>query len=265
MTIAVCLIVCVLSTMLGAISGIGGGVLIKPMLDLTIPDLGMPVISLLSSCAVLSMSLFSVGKNYLQKNPQVLKLNVGIPLAIGSTVGGVLGKLLFNEISKALAADVLVKSVQNGLLFLLMSIVLINALRKNDEKALRERPAGMGLTVGLVLGLLSAFLGIGGGPLNMLALTGIYCMLHKEAALYSLFIIIFSQTAGIATALISGGSLPAFPLLMTACLSGILGGMIGRSLSKRMSNQAVKTLYNVAIAFILALCAFNIISALGLA
>ena len=40
--------------MIGAISGIGGGVIIKPMLDMTLP-LGMPTISLISSFAVLSM------------------------------------------------------------------------------------------------------------------------------------------------------------------------------------------------------------------
>ena len=58
--IFVCFLVCILSTMIGAISGIGGGVIIKPMLDMTLP-LGMPTISLISSIAVLSMSLFSVG------------------------------------------------------------------------------------------------------------------------------------------------------------------------------------------------------------
>ena len=52
--IGICFLVCILSTMVGAISGIGGGVIIKPMLDMTLP-LGMPTISLISSFAVLSM------------------------------------------------------------------------------------------------------------------------------------------------------------------------------------------------------------------
>ena len=102
--IFVCFLVCILSTMIGAISGIGGGVIIKPMLDMTLP-LGMPTISLISSFAVLSMSLFSVGKNYLRKDRQVLSLRVAVPLAIGSTAGVVLGKSAFAAVTAMLAAD----------------------------------------------------------------------------------------------------------------------------------------------------------------
>ena len=125
--IFVCFLVCILSTMIGAISGIGGGVIIKPMLDMTLP-LGMPTISLISSFAVLSMSLFSVGRNYLKKDRQTLSLRVAVPLAIGSTAGGVLGKSAFAAVTAMLAADRQVKVVQNVVLFALMLVVLVSAL-----------------------------------------------------------------------------------------------------------------------------------------
>ena len=127
--ILICLIVCMLSTMVGAISGIGGGVIIKPMLDMTLP-LGMPTISLVSSLAVLSMSLFSVGKNFLNRQRQALDMRVAVPLAIGSTAGSVTGKTCLNAVSAMLAADKAVKAAQNILLLLLMAAVLISALRK---------------------------------------------------------------------------------------------------------------------------------------
>ncbi len=57
----ICFAVCIFSTMIGAISGIGGGVIIKPLLDMTLTGLGTQTISLLSAFAVLSMSLFSNG------------------------------------------------------------------------------------------------------------------------------------------------------------------------------------------------------------
>ena len=126
-----------------------------------------------------------------------------------------------------------------------------------------SRAPWTGLVAGLILGVLAAFLGIGGGPLNMLALTGFYGMLHKEGALYSLFIIIFSQTAGIVTALVTGsGTMPQLSMLVTACAAGILGGVIGRRFAARMSNTAVRRLYNAALVFILAICAVNILSIL---
>ncbi len=257
--IFICLIVCISSTMVGAISGIGGGVIIKPMLDMTLP-LGMPTISLISSLAVLSMSLFSVGKNCLNKQRQALDMKVAVPLAIGSTAGGVTGKACFNAVSAMLAADKAVKATQNVLLLLLMVTVLVSALRKGEKAQGKRRAPVAGLAVGFILGMLAAFLGIGGGPLNMLALTGFYGMLHKEAALYSLFVIIFSQTAGIITALISGSALPQAALILTACAAGILGGIIGRGLASRMNNHAVRTLYNCALVFIIAVCTVNVVS-----
>lgn len=261
--VLICFAVCIFSTMIGAISGIGGGVIIKPLLDMALP-LGMKVVSLLSSFAVLSMSLFSIGKNYLQKShSQALNMQVAVPLSIGSTVGGVAGKLLFNALTVAVQADQLVKGVQNGVLFALMACVLVFSLRAKERAAVTRSPLS-GVIAGLLLGLLAAFLGIGGGPLNMLVLTGFYCMTHKEAALYSLFIIVFSQTAGILTAVLTPGSaLPEWPLLLTACAAGILGGVIGRRVAARVDNRFVRTLYNAAVVFILALCVGNIVSAIA--
>jgi len=96
----ICFGVCIFSTMVGAISGIGGGVIIKPLLDMTLSGLGTKKISLLSAFSVLSMSLFSIGKNYVQKSQQQkLSMKIAVPLAASSTAGGVIGKLLFNVLS----------------------------------------------------------------------------------------------------------------------------------------------------------------------
>lgn len=245
--------------MLGAISGIGGGVIIKPMLDLTQPALGMAQISLLSSFSVLSMSLFSIGKNCVQKDKQAIHLRIAVPLAIGSTIGGVLGKTLFNQLSAALAAEATIKTVQNSCLFALMLIVLIATFCRRKGTSVVERSPLAGLGLSFLLGILAAFLGIGGGPLNMLALTAFYGLTHKEGALYSLFIIIFSQTAGIATALVSGAALPQLTLLTTVCAAGILGGIIGRLLAKKFNNKVIRTLYASALVFILIICLLNIL------
>ncbi|HQN63187.1 MAG TPA: sulfite exporter TauE/SafE family protein, partial [Flexilinea sp.] len=47
---------------IGAISGIGGGIIIKPVLDAT-HALSISTISFLSSCTVLSMSCVSILRN----------------------------------------------------------------------------------------------------------------------------------------------------------------------------------------------------------
>ena len=54
-------VVAFLSSIVGAICGIGGGVVIKPVLDMM--QMGAPAtINFLSGCTVLSMSLYSVSK-----------------------------------------------------------------------------------------------------------------------------------------------------------------------------------------------------------
>ncbi len=59
MEIAVYFIICFIATTIGGISGIGGGVIIKPVLD-SFSSMGVASISFLSGCTVLSMSVVSV-------------------------------------------------------------------------------------------------------------------------------------------------------------------------------------------------------------
>ena len=77
----------------GAICGIGGGVIIKPVLDLLHLET-VPTISFLSGCTVLTMSCYSVGKSLLAGEKSV-SLDVGTPLAVGAAAGGLLGNQLF--------------------------------------------------------------------------------------------------------------------------------------------------------------------------
>ncbi len=79
-----------LASVCGAICGIGGGVIIKPVLDLC-AIASVSTISFLSGCTVLSMSCYSVGKNILSGENWV-QFRTGTPLAIGAAVGGIAGK-----------------------------------------------------------------------------------------------------------------------------------------------------------------------------
>lgn len=78
------------ASVVGAICGIGGGVLIKPILD-AFGVLSVASISFLSGCTVLSMSCYSVLKARLSKE-SLVDLKTGTPLAIGAAIGGVAGK-----------------------------------------------------------------------------------------------------------------------------------------------------------------------------
>ena len=81
------------ASVIGSICGIGGGVLIKPLLD-AFGVMSVSAISFLSGCTVLTMSCYAVVKGCL-RGDSLIDLETGTPLAIGAAVGGAVGKSLF--------------------------------------------------------------------------------------------------------------------------------------------------------------------------
>ena len=95
--------ICFFSSVIGAICGIGGGVIIKPVLD-AFHVLDVATISFLSGCTVLSMTTYSVFKSK-QSRKSHIEQKTGFPLALGAAAGGLLGKWLFSFIL-SLSSDI---------------------------------------------------------------------------------------------------------------------------------------------------------------
>ena len=121
-------IVSFFASVAGAICGIGGGVIIKPTLDL-FGWVSVSTISFLSGCTVLSMSSYSVVRNMLGGESKV-KLATGTPLAIGAAVGGIVGKQLFSAIKAAAPHPEQVGSVQSACLALVTLGTLLYTVNK---------------------------------------------------------------------------------------------------------------------------------------
>ena len=248
-------LVAFLSSIVGAICGIGGGVVIKPVLDLF--QLGaVSTINFLSGCTVLSMSLYSVGKAMINRDSKV-DIATGTPLAIGAALGGVAGKELFGLIKSMFANGEMVGGVQAIALGIITIGTLLYTVKKSQIHTIQIKNRLFCAVVGLLLGIMSSFLGIGGGPINLVVLGYLFSMDSKTAAANSLYIILFSQLASFVSTLITG--LPAFDPLVLAMMvaGGIGGGIVGRTLNKRMDNRAVDTLFVCLMSLIIAICVFN--------
>ena len=248
-------LVAFLSSIVGAICGIGGGVVIKPVLDLF--QLGaVSTINFLSGCTVLSMSLYSVGKAMINRDSKV-DMATGTPLAIGAVLGGVAGKELFGLIKSMFANGEMVGGVQAIALGIITIGTLLYTVKKSQIHTIQIKNRLFCTVVGLLLGIMSSFLGIGGGPINLVVLGYLFSMDSKTAAANSLYIILFSQLASFVSTLITG--LPAFDPLVLAMMvaGGIGGGIVGRTLNKRMDNRAVDTLFVCLMSLIIAICVFN--------
>lgn len=241
----------------GAVCGIGGGVIIKPLLD-AFGLLSVEAISFLSGCTVLAMACFSVMKSVINGDSSVDK-TIGTPLAFGAAAGGVAGKILFHLVAGRFQDRDRVGSVQAVCLLLITMGTLLYTLKKDRIKTHQIRNRGLCIIIGFALGILSSFLGIGGGPINLVVLFYFFSMDTKTAAQNSLYIILFSQAAGLVNS-IAASQIPEFSFLLLAVmvLSGIAGGAIGRKVCKGLNEITVNRLFIVLMGEIVMICCYNI-------
>ncbi|MCI9657343.1 MAG: sulfite exporter TauE/SafE family protein [Lachnospiraceae bacterium] len=235
-------LICFLASAVGAVCGIGGGVIIKPVLD-AFGILDVETISFLSGCTVLSMTAYAVLKSRAGGNAKGDK-KVRFPMAAGAALGGLAGKELFSFVASLSPDRNRVGAVQAFCLLLVTAGTLAYTLFKDRIHTRHVKaPAGC-ILIGISLGILSSFLGIGGGPVNLVVLFFFFSMSTKEAAESSLYIIFFSQTASLLSSLATG-SIPEFPvkLLVLMVCGGILGGVCGRAANKRMEERIVDRLF----------------------
>ena len=77
------------ATTVGSLTGMGGGVIIKPLMDV-LHDFDVQTIGVISSLTVFSMSVVSIGKQMLAKTK--IPFGTAIPLALGSVAGAWRGR-----------------------------------------------------------------------------------------------------------------------------------------------------------------------------
>ncbi len=249
-------IIAIFATTVGAISGVGGGVIMKPVIDAITSTMLQETITFLSGCTVLAMSfvtLFksrSVMKNYDKSRAPWL--------AFGAVFGGIVGKELFNLLKESASNDAGISLVQNIIMVFLTAAVLLYMLKKDRIKTFRFKGWPLSVGIGFFLGIASSFLGIGGGPINLVVLYFFFSLETKEAAWNSIFIILFSQSASFISSLIKG--LPPFDSLtmLVMVVGGIAGGFIGSVFSKKMSARQVDKLFIGVILLIILISIYNV-------
>ena len=193
-------LICLVASTIGGICGIGGGVVIKPVLD-AVGIMSVSTVSFLSGLTVLAMACINLYKN---RKGGELDAARSLPIGIGAAIGGVLGKHLFTMLKAALQADRILGAIQAFVLGLLVLGTLIYVLNK---KRIVTRNIGGSLVpaaIGLCLGVCSSFLGIGGGPMNLAVLYYFFSMSTKQAAVNSILIILLSQIASLIMSFVTG-------------------------------------------------------------
>lgn len=246
-----------LASTAGAICGIGGGVIIKPVLD-SLHLESSAAVNFLSGCTVLSMSCYSVIRAAASKSRQV-EARTGVPLISGAALGGLAGHELFELVRRLFENQNRVSAVQAACLAFITLGTLLYELNKTRITTRRTQGFVRCASIGLSLGLMSSFLGIGGGPINIVVLSYFFSMDTKTAAINSLYIILFSQLANLFTAIITD-TVPAFRAvsLSVMIVGGISGGILGRAVNRRISVGMIDKLFTGLIAVIACISVYNV-------
>ena len=243
---------------MGSICGIGGGVIIKPVLDATgiIP---VNTISFLSGCTVLSMSVISVTKNLRDSARPAFDKRIATMLAVGAVAGGLLGKSLYQRILSGLPDSQRVGAVQAGVLLAVTIGTLIYTIYKKNQHAACNRKCGLRdyrLHSRHDVGIF--------GNRRRTHQSGdtfyFFSMGTKQAAAYSLYIIMFSQTASLISSLVTR-QVPEFTFLMIALMviCGVLGGLAGSRANKKIEERYVDRLFLGLMVVIILINIYNII------
>jgi uncharacterized membrane protein YfcA len=210
------------------------------------------------------MSTVAMIRNSSRRRSIKLETRVSLLLAGGGILGGLLGKHLFDMIRAATESDRLLGSLQSGILGAMVLGVLFYTVYKENFSGRHIHAVVPTVLAGMVLGGIATFLGIGGGPVNIVVLSYFFNMNSKQAAFNSLFIIFLSQIASLIYTILQG-IVPDVSLwiLILMITGGILGGLTGSFIIHLVSLRALDKIFSIMLFMILVMSVFNLYRFLG--
>lgn len=252
-------VIAFLASIAGAITGVGGGIIIKPVIDAT--NLLQPAqVNFLSGNTVLAMTIVSLAQNFIKKGEKI-EWSRSLFLSIGAAVGGLVGGQVFKSVLQIFPSPLTVKLIQSIILLIMTVSVLIYVRNKDKIRSKDINNPALSTFLGLALGFISAFLGIGGGPLNIAFLYYFFSMGPKKAAINSLLIIFFSQVSNLGNTILRG-NVPEFDptILILMAIGAVAGAMIGRATSSKIKETQVDTFFQGFLLLISCINVYNIVT-----
>jgi uncharacterized membrane protein YfcA len=246
---------------LSGMFGVGGGFLMTPLLFfIGIP----PAVAVATEANQIVASSFSGVLAHLKR--KTVDLRMGTVLLIGGLVGAALGVIVFNYLRSLGQVDLLVKLcyvVFLGIIGGLMFIESLNAIRKSKKSGgrpaarrkhtwlhnlpfkMKFRVSGLyisvipPLIVGVLVGILAAIMGVGGGFIMVPAMIYLLGMPTKVVVGTSLFQIIF-VTAFTTMLHATTNFTVDIVLAVLLLVGGVIGAQIGTRIGVKMKAEQLR-------------------------
>ena len=221
--------------MLGSMIGLGGGIIVVPVLTF----LGFPptVAASNSLFAALSNAIASTVSYSKQKR---IEFSLGLKLGLLSVPGTVLGAVISTdtapEIFKILFGFVLIASA---------AYIFLRRKIESKEKTLSKQMMIFAVGASFFAGIISSFFGIGGGIIFVPLMVVGMGMAMKRAAPTSQLILLFASLSGVIVHSVLGH--PDFLQAGFLAIGSFIGGLIGARLSIDIKERYLQILVSVVI------------------
>ncbi|MCA9828455.1 MAG: sulfite exporter TauE/SafE family protein [Nitrosopumilus sp.] len=220
---------------LGSMIGLGGGIVLVPVLTF----LGFPPTVAASSSLFGALSN-AVASTISYSRQKRIAYSLGLKLGLLSIPGTILGAFLSTDISpngfKILFGLVLIASAV---------YIFVRKRIENVEKTLSAQMMIFAVGASFFAGLLSAFFGIGGGIIFVPLMIVGMGMTMKKAAPTSQLILLFSSLSGVIAHSILGH--PDFFQAGLLAIGSFIGGLIGARLSLNVKERYLQITVSVVI------------------
>jgi uncharacterized membrane protein YfcA len=254
-----------LGGVIGSISGLGGGIVIVPVLTVF---LGMPIKNAIGA-SIVSVIATSSGAGSVYVKDHLTNVRIAMFLELGTAAGAIVGAAVLAPYANEQALSIIF-----GVTLLLSLIPIFTKIGEelpegvhNDRLAQRLRlnssyfdkrlnrqvdyqvsgiPESMGIM--FAAGIISGLLGIGAGVLKVLAHEIAMKVPSKVSTATSNFMIGVTAATAAGVYLRKGLVLPW--VVVPVASSVLLGAFIGTKLMDRMSNKHVRQVFAVALAVI---------------
>jgi len=264
------LLVSILAGLIGALVGVGGGILVVPALTLLF---GVPI-GYAVGASIVSVIATSSGSAAAYVRDRITNLRIGMFLEIGTVTGAIIG---------AVSTIYLVRSGFSWLVFLVFGLVLIfssyiTALRirkerRGDKDTVNQRPnkaavrlrltgeyydkalkakipyiadsVPAGFVVMFIAGLMAGLLGIGGGILKVLGMDSFMKLPFKVSTTTSNFMIGVTAAASAGIFYVGGYVNPI--LVAPVAVGVVLGSLVGTRVLVRSKPVSLRWVFIAAL------------------
>ncbi|AXI09869.1 hypothetical protein CUC15_13445 [Oceanobacillus zhaokaii] len=262
MVFLICLLIGMMTAFIGAVAGIGGGIILVP--SLFFMQSISEAFSWATPQAIVGISLVTMIFTGLSSTLAYVKgkridYQTGLLFLIGSIPGGVIGSWLNQFIN----ADVFL--LYFGILMIVISLLMFI---KRDRSAFKLNPESTGvrsftlhgityhyripilsaIILSLFVGILSGLFGIGGGSIIVPAMILLFSVPAHIATATSMFMIFFVSIAGSATHLVLGNITWEYAIFFIP--GAWIGGRLGAWLNQRLPSKILEWILRILLIII---------------